>query len=282
MISNVCSVCKDTECIREGTLACLKCGFIPGKEALPTQSVSKGTECIGTNALTQPEEGKNSPQCKREMRETEALAASEDMKKPNTDAPDKALLSVYTAITNICLQLSLSPDVEEQARALFESIRYKIFLRNIHAKVAAIVFIVCRRLNQPLSMQEIGAVLNCEPKAVSKSYTTLRKLFPQTESFKSPIQYAIRYATILGYSQEMKRKVQVVAERVMEQGVLDGKNPKSIAGVVIYFVGMMDPQRKMTFEEVAKAVGITEVTLKTTFREIAQYSREYEALLSPF
>ena len=122
-------------------------------------------------------------------------------------------------------------------------------------------------------------MLNCDKRAVSKCYGLIRKEIPQTSNVKPPVDYAVRFATKVAFSQELKNQVRNVAEKLVDEGILAGKNPKSIAGAAVYFVGIMNPRDRITFGEVAEVSRMAEATIKSAYREIEQYQGELKMLL---
>ena len=197
------------------------------------------------------------------------------------DGIDRPLSRGFNTIKIVCHHLNLNDEVEEIANIIFKLVEQSKKLKGRHhdAVVSAIIFIACRGKKQSRSLSEIADVLNCDKRAVSKCYGLIRKEIPQTSNVKSPVDYAVRFATKVAFSQEMKNQVQNVAEKLVDEGILAGKNPKSIAGAAVYFVGIMNPRDRVTFGEVAEVSRMAEATIKSAYREIEQYQGELKMLL---
>jgi len=285
MIFAVCSDCKgtaETECSRKDPLPCQK-GDV-GSEVL--QNCLKEENFVGTNnSVEQGKEAILAIEAQEIAQSCNISASNPDLKQKKAKISEmkqnKALLRGFTAISALCTQLSLNSQVMEQAQSIFQAVEQskRLQCRKPSAVLGAVLFIACRRRKEPLSLEEIAAVLKCESRAVSKCYGLIMRVIPQIGDFASPIYYSVRYAEQLAFSLEAQQQVQAVAKRLVERGILAGKNPRSIAGAVVYYIGLLNVQREVTFEEVSKVVGMAELTIKSAFREIELHQREFRMLL---
>jgi transcription initiation factor TFIIB len=294
MISTTCRDCKNTEDfivdIQEGTVVCRKCGLVAASRIIDDtpewRNFSK--EAAGEGA-DDPKRvgGANNTLLEGQGLNTMISPAGTDTSlarwnmRVSNDGIDRALSRGFSTIKEVCHHLNLNDEVEETAKIIFKLVEQSKKLKGRHhdAVVSAVVFVACRKCNQSRSLQEVSDVLNCDLRAVSKCYGLVRKEVPQTSNVKSPVQYAIRFATKVAFSIELKNQVETVAGKLVDEGILAGKNPKSIAGAAVYFVGMMNPRFRVTFGEVSEVSRMAEATIKSAFREIEQYTGELRRLL---
>lgn len=282
MIFGVCGSCKDAEaaeCSRNGTFPSPKSDF--GSEVL-----RKSLEKESFIKAKDPKRLEKETICCEKDQEIglcrTILGSNQDLEQRSAEIKrNKALFRGFAAISAICAKLSLNSQVVEQAECIFQAVEQsrRLKCRKQEAVLGAVLFIACRRLKEPLSLEEIAAVLQCESRAVSRCYGLIMRVVPQMGDFTSPIAYALRYSVELCYSAAAQQAVQKVAASLLEQGILAGKNPRSIAGAVVYYVGMQYSQRKVTFEELSEVVGMAEITLKSAFREIEMYQKQLRMML---
>ena len=294
MISTTCRDCKNTEDfivdIQEGTVVCRKCGLVAASRIIDDtpewRNFSKESAGAGADDPKRVG-GANNTLLEGQGLNTMISPAGTDTSlarwnmRVSNDGIDRALSRGFNTIKEVCHHLNLNDEVEEIAKIIFKLVEQSKKLKGRHhdAVVSAIIFIACRKNNQSRSLSEIADVLNCDKRAVSKCYGLIRKEIPQTSNVKSPVDYAVRFATKVAFSQEMKNQVHTVAEKLVDEGILAGKNPKSIAGAAVYFVGIMNPRDRVTFGEVAEVSRMAEATIKSAYREIEQYQGELKMLL---
>ena len=81
--------------------------------------------------------------------------------------------------------------------------------------------------------------------------------------------YIPRFASML----KLKDSTQVLASKIlkkaMKKDVISGKGPCGCAAAAIYIASVLNEEHK-TQREIADAVGVTEVTIRNRYKEIAQ------------
>ena len=186
---------------------------------------------------------------------------------------DTALVRAYGDIRVVCHALGLSEEVEEQACIIFKLALEsgKLKRRPRIALIAAIVFISCRKKGQPRSIDDIYKVKECKRDDIMKCYKLVRQTVPLCSSTKTPVHYAQRFATRLGFA-STEKTVQV-AEKVHSMGFLEGRSPKTVAAVCVFFAARIEGTPLRVSAVIGEA-GITEVTFKSAYQLLTANQEE--------
>lgn len=290
MNSRICRDCKSSEDFivdtQEGTVVCM-CGLVAASRIIDDTAEWRNFshEETGTGAQDPSRVGcANDPLLEGQGISTVISSADPNNPLPRhnmrvvNDGIDRALSSGFTTIKTVCHNLTLNDEVEETAKIIFKLVELsgKLKCRHHDAVVSAVVFLACKKCNQPRSIQEVSYILNCNLRAVSACHKLIKKIIPLTSNLHSPVQYATRFARKVAFSEELKDQVEVVARKLMDEGILAGKNPRTIAGAVVFFVGTMNRGFGVTFGEVAEVSMMTEATIKSAFKEIERYQVEFK------
>ena len=83
----------------------------------------------------------------------------------------------------------------------------------------------------------------------------------------SPNDYIPRFASRLGLSSKVEVKSIEIINQAKDLGLTSGKDPASVAAATLYGTSMLFGERK-TQTEIAKTLGVTEVTIRNRFKEL--------------
>lgn len=189
---------------------------------------------------------------------------------------DRALSRGYSTIDDLCRTLNLNDAVAEYAKEIFKSIeeQKKLRGRSHDAIISAIVFIACKRKNNPRSIREISSISNARKKEVTKCFSLIKKLMPAPSATNSAVDYASLFAVKLKFSETLRRASKDVAERAIHMGIVTGKNPMTVASASIYMVGMLTKDYCKTYREVSDVSHMKDVTIRNCYKEMYNYRRD--------
>ena len=83
-----------------------------------------------------------------------------------------------------------------------------------------------------------------------------------------PAKYIIRVANNLNFDEKAKRKALDILEQARKKNILAGKDPTGIAASILYIVNLEGQNVPKTQAEIAKAAGVTEVTVRNRSKEL--------------
>ena len=150
----------------------------------------------------------------------------------------------------------------------------KIYPESIQYYAAALLFIAAREHNYPLSYKAIRKMLNVASEKISRAIRNCYEILQMRPKHLDPmiyLQQIIEKLKINDYEAiRTARKLLKIAE---ERSIISGKDVRGVVGGVIYVVVKVFGIRR-TQREIAKACGITEVTVRNRFMEFAKLYEE--------
>jgi transcription initiation factor TFIIB len=82
-----------------------------------------------------------------------------------------------------------------------------------------------------------------------------------------PTKYVAKVANNISLSERTKRKAIAIISEAQRRGISVGKDPMGIAASVLYLAGQATGELK-TQADVARAAGVTEITVRNRSREL--------------
>lgn len=133
--------------------------------------------------------------------------------------------------------------------------------------VAAAVYIACRETEAPRALHDIAAIANVKKKILARYCRMLiNKIYVKLPAI-DPSKYMSRLADIINAKEGTKQLAAVMMNKVVNEGISAGKSPMTLAASILYIcckqTGCYTSQRS-----IAKAAGITEMTLRNRFKEL--------------
>ncbi|MFX1501704.1 MAG: transcription initiation factor IIB family protein [Promethearchaeota archaeon] len=179
------------------------------------------------------------------------------------------LLIASTELKRISTNLNLPIYIREDAMRLYREAFKKKMLRgrSINAMVAACLYLACRRKQLPRTLQEITNEASANAKDVRRSYTTLIKEFNLKSPSTDPISLIPRYINDLELDSEVEKLTTKILNTYKERFSISGKDPKGLCAGAIYLASKIK-NRDVTQQKIVENVGITEVTLRSRYKEL--------------
>ena len=179
------------------------------------------------------------------------------------------LLIASTELKRISSNLNLPIHVREDAMSFYKAAFKKKLLRgrSINAMVAACLYLASRRKNMPRTLQEIIDEASVSPKEVRRSYSILIREFNIRTSSTDPISLIPRYINELGLDADTERVAIDILKVYINKFSVGGKDPKGLCAGAIYLANKIK-DRGFTQQYISEVVGITEVTLRSRYKEL--------------
>jgi transcription initiation factor TFIIB len=143
--------------------------------------------------------------------------------------------------------------------------------RSINAVVAAALYAASRLHKSPRTLEEIAEMSKrISKKEVARVYRIILNKLPQLHvPLIEPEEYIPRLATDLKLTGEVQVRALEILEQAKELHITRGKLPIGIAAAAIYIAATELDERR-TQNEVCEAAQITEVTLRTRYKELVR------------
>jgi transcription initiation factor TFIIB len=191
-------------------------------------------------------------------------------------ANDRSLKQALPELEHLKESLGL-PDtiIEKSAYFYRKASRMKLIKgRTVSSVLAASVYLACRELETPRTLNEISAASNVQRKKISRDYRLLVHTFDPKIPTIDHIRCITRIANKVGISEKTKRQAVKIMRNVIAMQVSAGKGPMGIAATVLYIACLHAGEIK-TQKELSIAAGITEVTIRNRYSDLKKYLQDF-------
>jgi len=289
----VCPLCKSDNAIitdpKSGEVICTKCGMVVSDRIQETREAShrlstaeaKERERTGMppslahsymGLSTTPLCGKTDKDASGYKIEPSMLSTIRrlrtwDFRTQVRTSADRNLRLAFTELDTLKDKLGLSEPIIE--RTAYRKAQGKGMLRgrSILAVLAAAIYIACRELDAPRTLDDIATISNIKRKSIAKYE---RELIFQL-SIKLPIidttKCIARVANKVSISEKTKHQAIHLMNNVVKNSIAAGKDPIGLAATVLYVSCIKTGDHK-TKVELASAAQTTEMTIRKTFKDI--------------
>jgi transcription initiation factor TFIIB len=178
----------------------------------------------------------------------------------------------FTLLSKIKDRLGLPDYVTEKAAYVYRKAQERGLIRGdtIGSVLAASIYVAARQSGVLRTLDDISEISDTKPGEVARSY---RRIVSELD-IKVPLidstKYIVKVANSLNFDEKIKRKALEVMEQARKKNILVGKDPIGMAASILYLVNLAEGQRnsRKTQTEIAKAAGVTEVTIRNRSKEL--------------
>ena len=189
--------------------------------------------------------------------------------RSQSEHADRNMKFSFSLLDALKANLSI-PDmvVERTAQIYRKAIAKKMTKgRSIASVLCASLYAACREADIPRTLNDIAKAANISRTVLSRSYRTLiRRLDLNLRPYGSS-EFINRIASKAMINEKIKRDALEMLSRITKKEVLTGRNPLGVASSVLYLSCIANGE-KITQEALAKASGITTVTIRNTIPSI--------------
>jgi transcription initiation factor TFIIB len=188
-----------------------------------------------------------------------------------SNATERNLASALSILDRMASSLGLPRTVRETAAMIYRkaALRNLIRGRSIESVTAASLYAACRQCHVPRTLDEIAQMANMSRKEIGRNYRYVSrelglKLLPTT-----PQDYISRFCSELKLSSDAQEKVMEILKEAANAELTSGRGPTGIAAASIYVASILCGERR-TQREVSEVAGVTEVTIRNRYKELAE------------
>jgi transcription initiation factor TFIIB len=185
------------------------------------------------------------------------------------DSISRNLEKALKFLNNFGDKLYLSQAVMESAAYIYRKAAVKKLAkgRSTLGLVGAALYAACRETATPKTISDVAAVCNLSSKDVMSHY----KLILKELSLQMPVLHGPDYVTLisnrLNLSEKTKREALKVYSEVQQNRISIGKNPRALAGAVIYLASQ-NCNEFLRQVEICQVADISTVSLRKRCKEI--------------
>ena len=187
----------------------------------------------------------------------------------NNRSYHRNLKNAFSILIRIKDKLSLSETIIEKSAYYYRKILDQNLIkgRSIRGFVVACVYVSCREMNVPRTIEEIAEISNTDKIFAGKCYRLLvRKLKVRLPSIDSTSHLA-RIANKAGISERTLRHAVQMMSQIKDDPISFGKDPCAIAVAVLYGA-CLDKGEKTSQSRISLAGNVSVVTLRKRFLDI--------------
>ena len=188
-----------------------------------------------------------------------------------SNATERNIAFALSALDRMASGLGLPRVVRETAAMIYRKAVLKNLIRgrSIDGVAAASLYAACRQCHVPRTLDEISGMAHMSRKEVGRNYRYVArelelKLMPTT-----PQDYISRFCSELKLSGDVQAKTLEILKKAAEKELTSGRGPTGIAAASIYIASVLCGERR-TQREVADVAGVTEVTIRNRYKELAK------------
>ena len=184
---------------------------------------------------------------------------------------DRNMSFAMSELQRLVSFLGLPKTLHEEVAKLYERALQKGLVRgrSIESIIAALVYSLAREYETPRTLTEISQASGIGKRELGRTYRYIsRKLDIRILPAKAE-DYIPRFSSMLKLSDRTQMHAIKVLRVAKEKDVISGKGPTGCAAAAIYIASVLEGERK-TQREVADVVGVTEVTIRNRYKEMAE------------
>jgi transcription initiation factor TFIIB len=186
------------------------------------------------------------------------------------DGTERNLAIALSLLDRMASRMGIPRTVRETAAMIYRKAALKKLVRgrSIEGVTAAALYAACRQCHVPRTLDEISNVAKIRRKEIGKTYRFITrelelKLMPTT-----PQDYISRFCSELKLSRDVQAKTLEILKKAAERELTSGRGPTGIAAASIYIASVLCGERR-TQREIAETAGVTEVTIRNRYQELA-------------
>jgi transcription initiation factor TFIIB len=182
------------------------------------------------------------------------------------DLNSQQILQDFHVLKN---SLGLSEMIIDRAKYVIREVNKNGLVRGrTHTTiVAAAVYIACREAENPRPLHDIATIANVKRKILAKYCRTLMNKLHLNLPAIDPAKCVMRLADMSNASERAKRLAAIMMTEIVNEEKSAGKSPMAVAASILY-ICCKKTGYHTSQSTIAKAAGITEVTLRNRFREL--------------
>jgi transcription initiation factor TFIIB len=184
---------------------------------------------------------------------------------------DRNMSFALSELQRLVSYLGLPKTLHEEVAKLYEKALQKGLVRgrSIESIIAALVYSLSREYETPRTLTEISQASGIGKRELGRTYRYIsRKLDVRILPARAE-SYIPRFSSMMKLSDKTQMRAIEILKTAKKKDVISGKGPCGCAAAAIYIASVLEGERK-TQREVADVVGVTEVTIRNRYKEMAE------------
>lgn len=188
-----------------------------------------------------------------------------------SNSTDRNLSLALTELAKLSSKIGLPRDVRETAAMIYRKAVNKNLIRgrSVEGVAAASLYAACRQCGVPRTLNEIAKVSHVVKKEIGRTYRFMSREIKLNLMPTSPEDYISRFCSELGVSGRVESKAMDLINEATKKELTSGRGPTGLSAATIYIASVICNERR-TQKQIGKVAGITEVTVRNRYQELAE------------
>ncbi len=184
----------------------------------------------------------------------------------------KNLLIAITELKRIASNLNLPEHVQKTVVKLYKKALKKGLMRGCSIKgiLTACVYLVCKKERIPITLQEMSIESSLNPKVINKYYRVLIRELNVRPPVTNPVLLIPKYVNRLNLGIGIEKQAIGLIQDFIKGKFFSGKDPKGLCAGALYLLSKL-ANRQITQKEISRVTGVTEVTLRSRYKELIRF-----------
>ena len=188
-----------------------------------------------------------------------------------SNSADRNLAQALNELNRLASKIGLHRQVREEAAMLYRRAVQDNLVRgrSVEGVAAAALYGACRRCEVPRTLTEITEASRASKKEVGRTYRYISRELKLNLQPASPSVYIVRFCRELELPGDVENTAISILNQAIAAELTSGRGPTGVAAAAIYIASVVHDQRK-TQKTIADTVGVTEVTIRNRYKELAK------------
>lgn len=187
------------------------------------------------------------------------------------DAIERNLAGALSALNRMSSGMGLPRTVRETAAMIYRKAALQKLVRGrtVDGVAAAALYAACRQCHVPRTLDEISRVARMSRKDIGRNYRYIARELDLKILPTMPQDYISRFCSVLQLSSDVHTKTVEILKKAVENELASGRGPTGMAAAALYIASLLCGERR-TQREIAEIAGVTEVTIRNRYKELAE------------
>jgi transcription initiation factor TFIIB len=184
-------------------------------------------------------------------------------------AGHRSLMQAFSELERLKDKLGLSNAIVQKTAYIYRKAQEKRLARgrSVSSILAAATYIACREMGAARTLRDFTEITNVKRKALSRSYRLLVLKLDIKVPSMDLMKCIAKIANKAKLGEKTQRMAMFTMNDLINKEIAAGKDPMGLAATVLYLSCLTNGEAT-TQKEIAEAAGVTEVTIRTRFKDL--------------
>lgn len=184
---------------------------------------------------------------------------------------ERNLLQALRELKRLSSQIEIHKGVRETATVIYSrALEIKLVRgRSIEVMAAASIYVAIRLRRVPLTLDEIAQNTRVNKKELGRCYRLIIRELNILIPIVSSVDFISRFSEELKLTGKTQQCAIDILNRAKKLGIIAGRDPIGLAAAALYISSINQGERR-TQREIAKITRITEVTIRSRYKELVR------------